>query len=69
MSEQDFTTALASQTTWLERWFRHRGIDPHAVDDLVQVTLIEAWKNQSKRIDIDGMRPCLGTIVGFVLKR
>ena len=65
----DRTHAFADQTPSLHRWFVARGVDACTADDLVQLTLIEGWRNLHKLESADGMRPWLITIAGFVLKR
>ena len=66
---QDISSAFASHRDWLHRWFMARGIDAFTADDLVQLTLLEAWRNHSKLDHDDGMQPWLRAIAHHVMKR
>jgi len=65
----DLSATFSTYLDWLHRWFMTRGVDASTADDLVQLTLIEGWRNLHKLESADGMRPWLAAIAGFVLKR
>jgi RNA polymerase sigma-70 factor (ECF subfamily) len=66
---QDSSTVFAGHLDWLHRWFVSRGVDAATADDLVQLTLIEAWRNLAKLEQPEGMQPWLRAIAQHILRR
>ena len=65
----DFEQQLLEHRAGLLRWCTYLTHDPSAVDDLVQETWIEAWRNRHKLVDPAGMGAWLRKIARYVCLR
>jgi RNA polymerase sigma factor (sigma-70 family) len=65
----DFAELLMQHQPRLIRWCAVLSDDPGAADDLAQETLIEAWRNQHKLTDVDGIAYWLYAIARNVCLR
>jgi RNA polymerase sigma factor (sigma-70 family) len=66
---QGFTSVLRDEYPHLVRLCRALTRDADAAEDLVQETLVEAWRNRHKLWDMNGLRPWLAAIARHVCRR
>src|SRR5437867_981920 len=66
---QGFTAVLRDEYPRLVRLCRALTCDADAAEDLVEETLVEAWRNRHKLWDMNGLRPWLAAIARHVCRR
>jgi RNA polymerase sigma factor (sigma-70 family) len=66
---QGFTAVLREEYPRLVRLCTALTRDADAAEDLVQETLVEAWRNRHKLWDMNGLRPWLAAVARHVCRR